>query len=118
MQGALAGMERADPAPEYLMAQEKITHETLRGRLRYDGTLRGIIENYKAQGYTIADPEAETLTYRQIKLLRLINDESMVCELISRARPGSYLSDIQKKNGRIGLEMIDAMAKMTDFEPS
>ncbi|HTK83670.1 MAG TPA: hypothetical protein VL625_01165 [Patescibacteria group bacterium] len=118
MQGALAGMERADPAPEYLMAQEKITHETLRGRLRYDGTLRGIMENYKAQGYTIADPEAETLTYRQIKLLHLINDESMVCELISRARPGSYLSDIQKKNGRIGLEMIDAMAKMTDFEPT
>lgn len=112
MQQALTGMEKADPAPECLMQQEAAARKTLDGI-----TLREIVKNYKEQGYTIADPAAGALNYKQIKLAQLMHHESMICGLISEARPGTYLSDIQKKNGRIGVEMIEAMAKMTDFEP-
>ena len=116
---AFAGMEAADPAPEIVMQKNEATRDALSDHsMSYRYCYRDIFDNYAAEGHTVVDRNAKELSYAQIKLLELINRESMVVQLISKANPRSYLGEIQKKTARIGLEMIDAMARMTDFNPA
>ena len=116
---AVARVEAADPAPEIVMQQNERTRDALSDHsISYRYCYRDIFDNYAAEGYTVVDRNAKEFSYAQIKLLELINKESMVVQLISKANPRSYLGEIQQKTARRGLEMIDAMARMTDFSPN
>ncbi len=118
MADALARMETADPAPEIMMEKNDSTREALSDRsMSYRYTYREIFENYAAEGHKVIDRNAEKFSYGQIKLLELISKESMIVQLISKGNPASELGKVQQKTARRGLEMVDAMARMTDFNP-
>jgi hypothetical protein len=116
---ALSRMEEADPAPEIVMQKNESTREALSEHsMSYRYCYHDILENYAAQGHGIVDRSAAKFSYAQIKLLELIRQESMTVQLISSADPASALGKVQQKTARRGLEMIDAMARMTDFSPA
>ncbi len=117
MAKALAGMEAADPAPEMTMQQAPAVLDRTKGSLKLDRSYRDMIEGYAAAGLKTVDDNTTAISYAQMKTLKLMREEGLIAQLMSQGRTKTYLGERQAKNARIGLELIDAMAKMTDFEP-